>query len=271
MNSTPYQDHPPCVIAAKLADTKVYACSPSTMHRILRENKQNAHRRRSKRPEYGTRIETVARQPNQVWCWDITYLPTRIVGVYFKLYAMIDIFSRKIVGHLVAENENDLHGRDVIERAIDAEGVNAMHLRIHNDNGRPMKSFTLVEWLKVIGVLQSCSRPRVSNDNPQIESFFKTMKYDSRYTNVPFTNLDHARSWVDDFVAWYNNEHMHSGINYVTPSQRHTGADVLVLARRAEVQMQAWKNKPIRWSKPPKAWMRAEAVELSAAGCRMMK
>jgi putative transposase len=230
------------------------------------------HRRRSKKPgHYGERLETVAWAPNQVWCWDITTLPTLIIGAYYRLYVLQDIFSRKIVGHIVAEKEDAQVAIALMKQALENEQISGDGLRTHSDNGHPMKSYTLVEWLKSIGVLQSRSRPHVSDDNAFIESLFKTLKYAPQYPNRPFQDLSAANTWADAFVAWYNNEHMHSGIEYVTPSERHSGHHIAKLASRAEVFKQAQQNRPERWSRAPKAWEPATFVELSAAGCRAIK
>lgn len=271
MNSEPYYDFPPEVVVAKLADEGRYLCSASKMYRILRSHSMLAHRSRGKRPEYGTRIETIAKGPNEVWCWDITFLPTPIVGRYFKLYVLEDIFSRKIVGHLVAEDEGSSKGLELIEAALKSESISSEGLRVHSDNGHPMKNYTFVEKLKALGIIQSRSRPKVSDDNPFIESLFRTMKYAPEYPNRPFNNIEAARAWVKEFIDWYNNKHLHSGIDYVTPSDRHTGAHIAILTGRREVFLQARNANPKRWSQAPYAWTPAETVELNSAGCRMTK
>ena len=271
LNSEDFYDHSPLIIVAKLADRGEYLCSASTMYRLLRSKFLLKHRRRSKRPEYGNRLETVATGPNQVWCWDISYLRTPIVGQYLKLFVAEDIYSRKIVGATVAENEDVRHAIDLIEGSLAAESISGERLRVHNDNGSPMKAYTFTAWLKSLGVVQSRSRPKVSDDNPFIESLFKTLKYSHRHPRMPFKNIDDANAWVAEFVRWYNNEHLHSSLNFVTPNERHSGKDKEILNARALVFREARDRRPERWSCAPKAWIRAGDVELATAGCRAVE
>ena len=271
MNSEDYFDDPPEIVVAKLADRGRYLCSASTMYRILRSKNLLTHRRRGKKREYGNRLETIATQPNQVWCWDISFLPTIIKGKYFKLYVIEDIFSRKIVGAKVANTDDVETAKDLVAQSLKAEGITGEGLRIHNDNGSPMKSYLFKDWLRSLGVIQTHSRPSVSDDNPFIEALFKTMKYTHLYQNLPFKNIEHATKWAESFTKWYNHEHMHSSINYVTPIEKHLGLDITKLKARTEVFKMAYEQNPLRWSSDPKNWKAVDRIQLNTAGCRITK
>jgi putative transposase len=177
----------------------------------------------------------IAHAPNQVWSWDITYLRSRIMGMFFYLYLVIDIFSRKIVGWEVSDHESSELAADMIGQACRAEGVQENQLFIHSDNGGPMKGATMLATLRRLGVLPSFSRPSVSDDNAYSEALFRTLKYRPWYPNKPFSSIEEAEAWVTEFVRWYNTEHLHSGICFVTPECRHQGHDILVLEKRKRV------------------------------------
>lgn len=172
----------------------------------------------------------IAIQANQVWSWDITYLPSGIRGLFYYLYIIVDIYSRKIVGWEVSECETSYIGSDCIKRACLQEKIDKDQLSLHSDNGSPMKGATLLATLQRLGVIASYNRPGVSNDNSFSESLFKTMKYHRFYPSQPFKDINEATQWVNHFVNWYNNEHRHSSIQFVTPHQRHTGEDKSLLA-----------------------------------------
>jgi len=172
------------------------------------------------------------------------------------LYMFSDLYSRKIVGWEVWESEDAEHASELVKRIYRDEKryLRKEPLVLHSDNGSPMKGATMLETLYALGITPSRSRPRVSNDNPYAESLFKTLKYVPNYQPQGFSSLEKARLWVRDFVDWYNNEHRHSGINYVTPAERHTGKDRAILARRKEVYEQARAKHPERWSKDTRDW-----------------
>ena len=218
-NRPEYADLPPCKIVPKLADEGEYIASESTFYRILREEKMDAHRNRSKEPVKRGPPTHTATAPNQVWTWDITWLNAAIKGQYFKLYLMIDMFSRFIVGYEVWETEKAEYAEHLIKKAVLAQGIQGRPLVLHSDNGSPMKAATFLATLEKLGVQSSFSRPRVSNDNPYSESLFKTMKYCPKYPLKGFSSLGEARKWVQRFVKWYNFTHLHSGINFITPHQ----------------------------------------------------
>lgn len=250
-------------IVPRLADQGVYVASESTMYRILREEKQLQHRAASRPPTRSRPEELVATAPNQVWSWDITYLKSPVLGMFFYLYLVIDVFSRKIVGSAVYETEDSEHATEMLMEAFAAEGVDAEELRLHSDNGGPMKGATLLATLQELGVVPSFSRPRVSDDNPYSEALFRTAKYRPEYPGKPFATVEEAREWVRWFVDWYNNQHRHSEICFVTPGQRHAGEDAELLAKRQKVYKAARKRHPERWTRGTRAWSRPAVVRLN--------
>lgn len=271
LNSEEFFNDPPRKVVAQLADQQKYLCSATTMYRLLRKAGLLGHRSRSKKPVRAPRLETIATQPNQVWCWDITYLTTPIRGRYFKLYMYIDIFSRKILGWEISEEEREVTAVNLFLRILESEGISGEDLRVHNDNGSSMRGSMFIDKLKSLGVIHSCSRPSVSNDNPYAESLFKTMKYRPQYPYGPFATLEDADKWVKKFVYWYNEQHLHSGIGYVTPADRHRGDDVGILAKRRQAFRSANELNPARWIGKVFNWDRIEKVELNAAGCRKVQ
>ena len=262
--SAEFRDLPVDQVVARLADQGRYLASPSTMRRILREQKLAAHREASKPRKHSRPAELVATGPNQVWSWDITYLRSPVRGTFFYLYMVVDVWSRKIVAFAVHEIESSEHAARLIEEAYVREGVRPNQVTLHSDNGSPMKGATLRATLDTLGITPSYSRPRVSDDNAVSESLFRTMKYRPEYPTKPFESLDAARGWVTWFVEWYNTEHRHSQITWVTPEQRHTGEEVEVLEARRAVYEAARKRRPERWSGKTRRWERVEEVRLNS-------
>ncbi len=232
-NSVEYASAPPCQIVPSLADSGIYLGSESSFYRILKEEQQLKHRGRSK-PKKASKKPTsfTATGPNQVWSWDISYLPTHVIGQYYYLYLFMDIYSRKFVGAEVFAQESGEDAADLLQRSVWREKCSGTNLVLHSDNGAPMKSFTLRAKMEDLGIITSRSRPRVSNDNPYSEAGFKMIKYCPQWPDSGFISLEEARSWVDEFVSWYNGEHRHSGIRYVTPDERHEGLDFEILEQR---------------------------------------
>ena len=191
----------------------------------------------------------LASRPNEIWSWDITFLKSNMAGWFYRLYMLIDIDRRKIVGWEVHETESADFAAALINRACLAEGTCRTELVLHSDNGAPMKGATMLAKLQWLGVVPSFSRPSVSNDNPYSESLFKTLKYTPAYPEKPSESLQAARDWVYLFVHWYNEEHGHSGIQFVTPGSRHRGEDIAILAAREAVYIAAKAKHPERWSK----------------------
>lgn len=261
-NSARYRELPPKQIVPRLADDGSYLASESTLYRILREENQLAHREKS-RPASPRPKEHVATGPCQVWSWDITYLRSALRGCFYYLYLFVDIWSRKIVGWTVEEYESTDLAAALFRRTCAALGIDPEGLVLHSDNGGPMKGSTMRATLERLGVVASFSRPHVSDDNPYSESLFRTMKYRPNYPSQPFSSVDEARRWVAGFVDWYNTEHLHSEIGFVTPEDRHSGRDHLILERRRAVLEQARRQHPERWSGNTRSWPRPEKVVLN--------
>jgi transposase InsO family protein len=265
-NTPENRDLSPKQIVPLLADEGIYIASESTFHRILREEKQLQHREPSKPPTKRHRPEEyVATGPNQVWSWDITYMRGPVRGSFFYLYVMMDVWSRKLVGWTLQEVESAEHAKSMIAAACERERVQRDQLVIHSDNGAPMKAATLLAYLQKIGIVPSFSRPSVSNDNPYSEALFRTAKYRPEYPRSPFESLEAARRWATWFVGWYNTQHRHSAIKFVTPDERHTGEDVEILARRTVLYERAKARNPDRWTKETRDWTHIERVVLNPA------
>jgi putative transposase len=264
INSELYRDLSPCQIVPLLADQGYYLASESSFYRILREQKQLTHRQWS-RPVNRTRPEPCeANGSNQVWSWDITYLPSRIMGIYFYLYMIIDVYSRKIVGWSIHDEQSGNHAANLIQEASRDEGVDRDQLILHSDNGTPMKGAVMLAALQKLGVMPSFSRPSVSDDNPYSEALFKTLKYHSRYPmHSKFESTEQARDWCLSFVDWYNVKHLHSGLKFVTPNQRHTSIDQEIRAKRYKVYEQAQQKHPERWSGKMRNWEVPDSVTLN--------
>jgi len=258
-----YASLPPSQIVPSLADQGIYLASESSFYRVLREagqlkNRGKANPRTVEKPK-----PYVATGPNQVWTWDITYLPTAIKGSFYYLYMIMDIYSRKIVGWEIHENQTDELASDLAKRAYISEGIAGKDLVLHSDNGSPMKGATMLATLQKLGVATSFSRPSVSNDNPYSEALFKTLKYKPGYPVKPFESLEASRGWVLKFVRWYNESHKHSNLKFVSPALRHEGKDTEILKRRKEVYEEARKKNPIRWSGKTRNWDAPEEVYLN--------
>lgn len=256
---------PPAQIIPRLLDDEgLYLASESTFYRVLRTAGEQQRRGRSAPPSNpGPPRRHKANAPNELWSWDVTYLPTAVRGQFLYLYLILDIFSRKITGFEVFDTENAANSRSVIERAVLRESVAHRPLVLHADNGSAMKGATLRARLETLGVTASHSRPRVSNDNAFSEALFRTCKYRPGYPPEGFETLAAARQWVLTFVRWYNEQHRHSAIRYVTPAQRHEGREGPILAERDRLYRQARANAPGRWSGPTRNWVPVGPVWLN--------
>jgi len=258
-----FRDLSPPEIVAILAEEGVYIASESTMYRVLRKRGLLKHRTeskpgtKSKKPE-----ELKATGPNQVLSWDITYLKTIIKGQFLYLYLFEDIWSRLIVAWEVHAYESGEVASEIMKGLHREQCLQGVHL--HSDNGSPMKSATMLATLQKLGVSPSFSRPQVSNDNPYPESLFRTLKYNVGYPKS-FETIEEARAWVAKFVQWYNNEHRHSKIKYVTPMQRHTGEDKEILEKRKKTYEEARRRNPHRWSREIRNWDHIDTVYLNPA------
>lgn len=265
-NEPRFADKPPARIVPALADEGVYLASESSMQRVLRAHGQTRHRGRAKAPRASRPPSThVATAPRQLWCWDMTYLPTEIAGRWFYLYLILDAFSRKIVGFEVHDTDDSLHATHLVKRTALAEGVHAMADKpvLHGDNGATFKATTVLAMLHWLGIKPSYSRPRVSDDNPFVESLFRTAKYRPEFPSKGFTDLEAARVWASRFAHWYNHAHLHSGIRYVSPADRHDGHDEQILQRRHALYLEARERNPRRWTRDTRNWSRVEVVTLN--------
>lgn len=243
-----YKDMNPNEIVPILAQNGKYIASESTFYRVLRERGLLKNRSNSKPgTPRNAPDELKATEPNQVWSWDITYLKTTINGIFFYLYFFMDVWSRKITGWTVEYKEDGKIASRKISEICKENKIKKDNTNLHSDNGPAMKSGTMLATLAHLGVVPSFSRARVSNDNAYSELLFKTLKYVPEYPKQ-FNSIEDARKWVEKFVYWYNNEHHHSGIDYVTPEERHSGKDKKLLEKRKETYRKAKQANPKRWS-----------------------
>ena len=263
VNTPEYRGLSPKQIVPRLADEGVYLASESTIYRILREERQLAHRTPCRTPTPRPRPSNAADRPNQLWSWDITYLKTRVRGRFFFLYLMVDVWSRKIVGWAVHRNETARHASQLIWDICESSDLDSKGIVLHSDNGGPMRGATMLATLQWLGVVPSFSRPHVKDDNAYSESLFRTLKYRPSYPSRPFGSLEAARAWVGSFVHWYNHEHRHSAIRYVTPAQRHDQREDGILANRRRVYERAKRRRPSRWTGRTRNWTPVNAVFLN--------
>lgn len=263
-NSVEYAHLPPSQIVPRLADEGRYLASERTLYRVLHAADQQHRRGRRLHPHSHPAPTThSADKPNQVWSWDITYLPSPVRGQYYYLYLIEDIYSRKGVGWEVHGEESGANAAVLLQRSVLREGCLHQPLVLHSDNGASMKSATLLSKMYDLGITPSRGRPRVSNDNPFSESLFRTLKYCPQWPANGFASLDDARAWVRDFMGWYNDEHRHSRIGFVTPSERHRGDDCAILAKRHELYQRQRSVRPERWSGNTRNWQPAGVVTLN--------
>lgn len=263
-NQPEYASLPPSQIVPKLADKGIYLASESSFYRVLHAQDQVHHRGRDRtREKRLAPTSYTATAPNQVWSWDITYCGSSVRGLYYYLYLIEDIYSRKIVGWEVHEQECGKLAAQLLQATVMREQCFKNPIVLHSDNGAPMKSVTLKAKMEELGITGSHSRPRVSNDNPYSESLFRTMKYCPRWPSEGFKDLQAVREWVNGFAVWYNDEHCHSRIGFVTPSQRHGGQDKELLQSRRSVYTQAKAKNPHRWSGEIRKWEHITKVALN--------
>lgn len=261
--SVEFMDKTPWQIVPILADRETYIASEATFYRILKEEKMLAHRGRSKPKTSTPPAPLIAFGPNQIWSWDITYCASSIKGKFFYLYMIMDVYSRKIVGWAVHDQEDMELSAALISEACFNEKVQEHQLTLHADNGGPMKGATMLAKLLDLKVASSFSRPGVSDDNPFSESLFKTLKYCPAYPSKPFSSLEATNDWVKKFVHWYNNVHLHSGIKFVTPNDRHMGKDKNIMAKIHELYLKIRKKMPHRFNGKIKNWDMITEVKLN--------
>lgn len=263
-NSPEFRDLSPKQIVPTLASRAVYFASESTFYRLLRVTNQLKHRGRSRSPTHRHKPnELVATGRNETWSWDITYLKSSVRGVFYYLYIVMDVWSRKIVAWAVYAVEASENAAALMAKAYLQEGVVPGSLALHSDNGGPMKGATLLATLQRLGVATSFSRPSVSNDNPYSESLFRTLKYRPVFPSEAFETIEKATEWVAKFVQWYNTVHLHSAIRFVTPNDRHNGRDVVILKDRKVTYEMARARHPERWSRNTRNWEPVKEVVLN--------
>ena len=262
-NSPAFRDISPKQIVPQLADQGLYVASESSFYRVLKDEGLVTHREPSRPATSRKPKEHVATGPCQVWSWDITYLKSPILGQFFYLYMIMDVWSRKIVASTVFLKESNDFSARLFLKACLILGINPEGLVLHSDNGGPMKGATMLATLQRLGVVPSFSRPQVSDDNPYSEALFRTMKYRPGYPSRPFSSLEASQTWVDGFVGWYNTEHLHSSIRFVTPDDRHFGREKAILANRHNLYEAARLKNPNRWSKNIRNWNPVKTVYLN--------
>jgi transposase InsO family protein len=266
-NKSEFASLPPGQIVPMLADQGQYIGSESSFYRVLKEFGMQQHRGRSRKavrtpPPKGY----CAARPNQVWSWDVTWLSTPIRGMFYYLYMIVDVYSRKITGWEVQPVETGALAAELVQRAVLAERCQLNPPVLHADNGGPQRGCTLRARMDALGITPSFSRPRVSNDNPYSEALFRTLKYRPAFPEHGFASLDTAREWVAMFVQWYNESHLHSRLRYVTPADRHQLQDNQKLEARKQVYLQARKHHPERWTGPTRNWQPIGPVWLNKPG-----
>ncbi|ATB26943.1 IS3 family transposase [Melittangium boletus] len=248
-----FQGLSPRQIVPRLADQGVYLASESTMYRLLRSHKR-AECAKDLRTRARRGLERRVWAPNQVWSWDITYLNGPLRGSFLYLYMMMDVFSRRIMGWKIHREERAEHAARFVRAVCEENGINPAGLVLHSDNGRPMKGTTMLGTLRQLGIMPSFSRPQVSNDNPHAEALFSLMKRHKDYPASAFSSLESACAWMARFTSWYNDEHRHGSLCFVSPNDRYFGRDDSVLARRRRVYEEARRQAPVRWSSGPRRW-----------------
>jgi len=271
LNSPRFAERAPAEVFATLLDEKRYLCSISTMYRVLHANKQVKERRNQlKHPRY-EKPELLATGPSELWSWDITKLKGPRTWSYFYLYVILDVFSRYVVGWMVAEKESAALAKRFIAETLGKEEGDPSKLTLHADRGSSMKSKLVANLLADLGVTKTHSRPHVSNDNPYSESQFKTMKYRPEFPKR-FGSIQDAKAFCRPFFSWYNHEHKHHGLALLTPADVHHGRTEELLEQRQETLLAAHARHPERFARPPlvlrpktKVWINPPKVEALAS------
>jgi len=257
IDKTPYQ------MFHTLLDEGEYYCSPRTMYRILESQGENKERRVQRNHRDAVKPELIATRPNEVWSWDITKLLSPKKWVYFYLYVILDIYSRYVVGWLIADCESqELAGQLIRESAL-KQGIQHDQLTLHSDNGPSMISHTVAQLLDDLGIAKTHNRPYTSNDNPFSESQFKTLKYCPEFPGR-FPDIHSSEAFCKTFFPWYNKDHYHSGIAWLTPESVHYGSGVEILEKRYQAITKAYYENPIRFNnKIPKLKQLPSAVYIN--------
>jgi putative transposase len=246
LNSERFMDKAPRQVYAALLDEGEYLCHWRTMYRILAAHDEVRERRRIRRHPLYKKPELLATAPNQVWSWDITYLRGPHKWEHYPLYTVLDIYSRYVVGWMIAEVESSDLARQLIAATAKKQGILPAQLTLHADNGAPMRGKPLSQLLIDLGITKSHNRPHTSDDNPFSEAHFKTMKYRPDYPDR-FGSLAEAQKWARCFFTWYNEQHYHSGLNLFTPASVHFGEATVVQQQRQAVMLTAYAAHPARF------------------------
>ena len=263
LNGTRFADCTPYTAFARLLDEGTYLASVRTFCRVLAAEGQTREQRDQLVHPAHAKPELIATATNQVWSWDITKLRSTLKWRHFYLYVLLDIYSRYVVGWLVAGAENAGLASALIEDSCDKHGITRDTLTLHSDRGSPMRAKTTAELLVDLGVAASFSRPRVSNDNPFSEAQFKTLKYRPDFPDH-FDSLEHARAHLRAFFGWYNDEHRHSGIGFMTPAMVHFGHSPVITEQRRRVLQVAYAAHPERFKgRPPTPPMLPDVVGIN--------
>ena len=247
LHSDHFVDKTPYDVYYELIDKGEYYCSPRTMYRILAEQGEAAERRIQRNHRDAVKPELIASSPNEVWSWDISKLLGPTKWVYYHLYVIMDIYSRYVVGWLIADCESQDLARKLIQETALKQGIQPNQLTIHADNGPSMTSHTVAQLLEHLGVAKTHNRPYTSNDNPFSESHFKTLKYRPEFP-VRCQSLQHAEAFCQQFFPWYNKEHYHSGIAWLTPETVHYQEEQVILEQRHAVLIKAFLAHPERFN-----------------------
>lgn len=263
LHSERFIDKTPYDVFYELVDEGNYYCSPRTMYRILSEHGETQERRLQRNHRDAVKPELMATRPNELWSWDITKLLGPAKWVYYHLYVILDVFSRYVVGWLIADSESKELARKLIQQSALKQGIQPAQLTLHADNGPSMTSHTVAQLLEHLGVAKTHNRPYTSNDNPFSESHFKTLKYRPEFP-VRFQSLQHGEAFCQQFFSWYNNEHYHSGIAWLTPESVHYHQAKAILEQRHRVLIQAFLDNPARFNnKQPQLKKLPDAVYIN--------
>lgn len=269
LHSERFVDRAPAEVYATLLDESTYLCSIRTMYRVLHQAQEVRERRNQLRHPRYQKPELLATAPNQVWSWDITKLLGPAKWTYFYLYVMLDIFSRYVVGWLLATRESADLARRLIRESCEKQGLDPTQLTIHSDRGPSMRSQSVAQMLATLGITKSHSRPYVSNDNPFSESQFKTLKYRPEFPDR-FDSHEHGLSFCRTFFPWYNDQHHHWGLGLLTPAAVHFGQAAQLLAARQKTLTAAYSDHPERFVRrapqplamPTAVWINPPATHL---------
>jgi putative transposase len=262
LHSERFVDKTPYDVFNTLIDEGTYHCSPRTMYRVLKQQDETTDRRQQRSHRDAVKPELIATRPNEVWSWDITKLMGPQKWVYYHLYVIMDIYSRYVVGWMIADRESQTLASRLIQQTALKQGIQPQQLTLHADRGASMTSHTVAQLLVFLGIAKTHSRPYTSDDNPFSEAQFKTLKYHPAFPSR-FDSLEHAESFCQEYFNWYNQEHYHAGILWLTPQVVHYGEAATILKDRHDVFMQAYHRNPARFNQVPRLKHLPDAVYIN--------